>query len=355
MIFRRCCLGCFLFLVALLGSPCAFAAASVPRSKPSRPTEAAANQEGYKGAITVDAATGNVLFEDNADIVNPPASMTKLMTFAVLHDKLAEGVIRLDTEVTVTAADTRMGGTQVWLKEKEVFPIEELIYAMMVQSANDAAYALARTASGSVAAFVAEMNAKARELGMTHTTFRSPHGLPPSNRKIADGDLTTPRDFSLLCRYLLLKTDVLKYTSVRQRPFGGPQRAQQVAMVNHDNLLGKVNGVDGLKTGYTAGAGFCLSATAQRNSRRVIVVTMGGASSKSRDLRVIELLDRGFTSLPPGGPAFAPETKSIVLPAANGSPLTLAPLSPDEKKAASTAPADPSPVIKFSVPPTKKK
>ena len=98
----------------------------------------------------------------------------------------------------VTAPDTKMGGTQVWLKEKEEFPVEELIYAMMIQSANDAAYALARTAAGSVDALVAEMNAKAHELGMASSIFRTPHGLPPANRRIDEGDLTTPRDYALL-------------------------------------------------------------------------------------------------------------------------------------------------------------
>ena len=125
--------------------------------------------------------------------------------------------------------------------------------------------------AGSRDAFVEQMNAKAKELGMVNTTFRSPHGLPPSNRRIEDGDLTTPRDFALLCRHLLRHTEVLKYTSVKARPFGPPVRAAAIAMDNHNNLLGKIAGVDGLKTGFTNGAGFCLSATAQRDGRRVIV------------------------------------------------------------------------------------
>jgi D-alanyl-D-alanine carboxypeptidase len=146
--------------------------------------------------------------------------MTKLMTFLVIHDKIQSGALTLQTPVTVNAADSKIGGTQVWLKEKEVFPVEELLYAMMIQSANDAAHALARTAAGSTDAFVELMNAKARELGMTHTTFRTPHGLPPANRHLAEGDLTTPLDFALLCRHLVLKTDVLKYTSIKSRKFG---------------------------------------------------------------------------------------------------------------------------------------
>jgi D-alanyl-D-alanine carboxypeptidase (penicillin-binding protein 5/6) len=253
----------------------------------------------YLGAIVTDAATGKVIFEDNADAITPPASMTKLMTFAVLHDQLVSGALTLQTPVTANAADAKMGGTQVWLKEKETFPVEELIYAMMIQSANDAAHALARTAAGSTEAFVELMNAKARALGMTRTTFRTPHGLPPADRRKADGDLSTPRDYAILSRYLLLETDVTKYTSVRSRPFGANRPNGPVTMNNHNHLLGKVAGLDGLKTGFTNGASFCLAATAERNGRRVIVVAMGSPDTKTRDLKVSELIERGFAALPP--------------------------------------------------------
>jgi D-alanyl-D-alanine carboxypeptidase len=349
--------------LVFLASLTAFAAA--PKSKPTRPAAGTAADGAYKGAIIMDAATGNILYEDHADVISPPASMTKLMTFAVLHDKLASGALTLQTQVTVTAADSKIGGTQVWLKEKEVFPVEELIYAMMIQSANDAAYALARTAAGSPAAFVELMNAKAKELGMVNTTFRSPHGLPPSNRKLSEGDLTSPRDFALLSRYLIEKTDVLKYTSVKTRPFGAPVRTDVVEMKNHNNLLGQVAGVDGLKTGFTNGASFCLSATAQRNGRRIIVVVMGGDSAKTRDLKVTELLERGFAALPPVIPAITPDSEpSLLTPAPTSSPVsgpTPAPAAaPAPAKASSSTPApaasasDAPPAIKFTIPPKKK-
>lgn len=262
----------------------------------------------YQGALVVDVDSGRVLFEDNADLQTPPASMTKLMTFAVLHDKLAAGEITLATPVTVIAADSRIGGTQVWLKEGEVFPVEELIYAMMIQSANDAAYALARTAAGSVEGFVDLMNAKARALGMTRTTFRTPHGLPPAHRRLSEGDLTTPRDFVKLCRYLLLETDASKYTAVRSRPFGANRPTGAVAMVNHNRLLGKVTGMNGLKTGFTNGAGFCLAASAERQGRRVVAVTMGGADAKSRDFKMAELIERGFAGMPTTAQLATPPT-----------------------------------------------
>jgi D-alanyl-D-alanine carboxypeptidase (penicillin-binding protein 5/6) len=296
----------------------------------------------YKGAIVMDAATGNILFEAKADVVSPPASMTKLMTFALLHDRIASGALTLATPVKITNEDARMGGTQVFLDPRETFPVEELIFAMMIQSANDASYALARVAAGSVEAFVEQMNARAAALGMKNTTFRTPHGLPPANRKTAEGDLTTPRDFALLSRHLILNTDVLKYTSIRNRSFGQGVRAQPMAMTTHNNLIGKVDGVDGLKTGFTNGAGFCLAATAQRNGRRIIVVTMGGDQAKARDLQVTELLGRSFAALPPlaeaPAAARAAEPETLIKPAPRPVPIIALPAAADE------------PLIKFSVP-----
>jgi D-alanyl-D-alanine carboxypeptidase (penicillin-binding protein 5/6) len=274
------------------------AAATVAAAVFPAPAASARAVPTYKGAIAIDAATGTVLFAANADAESPPASMTKLMTFAVLWDYLANGSLSLDTKVEVTREDAKVGmlkdSTAVWLKQGEVFSVEDLIYAMMIQSANDAAYALAHKAAGTVPAFVALMNAKARDLGMYHSTFRSPHGFPPPSRRIADGDLTTPRDYSLLCRYLLLHTNILRYTAVKTRTFGVGVRLQPVQMNNHNNLLGKVPGVDGLKTGFTNGAGFCISATAQRDGRRVVVVMMGSPDSRTRDLNVQELITQAF-------------------------------------------------------------
>jgi D-alanyl-D-alanine carboxypeptidase (penicillin-binding protein 5/6) len=269
-----------------------------------------ASQRIYKGAIVMDAGSGRVIFSDRADEMSPPASMTKLMTFAVLEDRIHSGSLTLQTPVAVTRAAARVGmlrdSTSVWLKQGEVYPIEDLIYAMMIQSANDAAYAVAEKVAGSIPAFVDLMNEKARTLGMVQTRFRTPNGLPMPSHRIADGDLTTPREFAMLCRYLLLNTDVIKYTSVKNRSFGYGQRAVLVPMTNHNRLLGKVNGVDGLKTGFTNGAGFCLAATAERHGRRILVVMMDCPDQRSRDLRVADLIERGFASLSPFGAAFPP-------------------------------------------------
>jgi D-alanyl-D-alanine carboxypeptidase len=203
------------------------------------------------------------------------------------------------------------------------------------------------------------MNAKARELGLAHTTFRTPHGLPPANRRTADGDLTTPRDFATLSRWLLQHTDVTKYTGVRQRKFGEGRRAADrvIAMTNHNHLLGKVAGVDGLKTGFTNGAGYCLAATAERGGRRIIVVVMGSPDSKTRDLKVMELLERGFASAPavlPAAPRPAlPAPSAVAQP--GGMPTVKTDKSPPPPASAGETSTAGDPALTFRViPPTKK-
>lgn len=351
----------FLFSLVLL----AVAWAATPAGAQSRGSSTGI----YAGAITIDADTGEVVNAENADVTNPPASMTKLMTFAIVHDKLADGTLTLQTPVQITAADAKMGGTQVYLDPRETFPVEELLYAMMIQSANDAAHALARTAAGSVPAFVELMNAKARQLGMHRTTFRTPHGLPPPSRRIDEGDLTTPRDFAILCRHLVQHTDVLKYTAVRERPFGVGRAQGPQLMRNHNNLLGKVPGVDGLKTGYTAAAGYCLSATAERNGRRLIVVIVGSFGpnrqidkGKARDLKVVELLEQGFAAAPGRGPKLALPVVSTAPGAKTAAPAAGAAPAKDEIPTVKTQPAPATdaastpkePAVIFRLPPLPK-
>lgn len=304
----------------------------------------------YKGAIVIEARSGEVLFEDNADYVGPPASVTKLMTFLVVKDAIRSGRLTLKTPVTTTAADSRIGGTQVWLKEGEVFEVEELLTAMMIQSANDAAHALAHAAAGSREAFVEAMNARARALGMSNTTWRTPHGLPASSRRIDEGDVTSPRDLATLSRALIAETDILRYTSVPLAYFGQGKREKPVMMDNHNNLVGKVRGVDGLKTGFTRSAGFCLAATAERDGRRLIAVIMGSPSSKERDVKMAELLENGFAKLPPlpTKPERPRDPNTITIspaPESAPTPVSAAPVS--------TAPADKDeepPTVRFQLP-----
>ncbi len=288
----------------------------------------------FKGAVVIDAADGTVLFAEKDDYVGPPASVTKLMTFLVVHDALKAQEISRDTPVTVTAEDSRMGGTQVWLKHNEVFTVEELLYALIIQSANDAAHALSHTAAPDREAFVAKMNARSQQLGMTDTIWRSPHGLPPSSRKLSETDMTSPRDLAKLSLALLRETDILRFSSVESRTFGEGYRTKPVMMRTHNHLVGKVRGVDGLKTGFTRAAGFCLAATAEREGRRIVAVIMGCPSSQERDIRMAELIEDAFAQL----------AKSPVSPATPSSPITRAPeqISP-EVPALSIIKIDPEP------------
>ncbi len=330
----------------------------------------AASAQVYKGAIVLDAATGNVLFEDQSDYVGPPASVTKLMTFLVVHDMIRSGELTLQTPVEVRAEDANMGGTQVWLKHREVFPVEELLFALMIQSANDAAHALSHAAGTTRAEFVARMNARAQQLGMTDTIWRTPHGLPPRSRRLDESDLTSPRDLARLSLALLRETDVLRYTAIERRPFGEGAREKPVMMDNHNNLIGHVRGVDGLKTGFTRSAGFCLAATAQREGRRVVAVIMGSPSSKERDIKMAELLEKAFARLPPGPIQPAPledqprrlRMQAVPEPASAPPPaptteterdltvpeIRITPVAPERGTA--PPPADEPPTVKFELP-----
>jgi D-alanyl-D-alanine carboxypeptidase (penicillin-binding protein 5/6) len=185
----------------------------------------------------------------------------------------------------------------VWLKEGEVFPLEELIYAMVIHSANDAAGALAIRSSGSCDAHAARMTAKAQELGLRNTVFHNVHGLPPG--KGQEADVTSALDMALLAKALLERhPETLKYTSIETRPFR-PDTTNMVLLTSSNKLLGKVPGCDGLKTGYYYDAGFSITATAQRDGRRVIAVILGSKDKHVRDAKAAEFIESGFTKLPP--------------------------------------------------------
>ncbi len=260
----------------------------------------------YLGAIVIDAATGKVLFEDQADAKGYPASMLKIIDFLIILDKINAGQLSLQDKATVSAKAAKTGGSQVWLDTRETFTVEDLLYALMIQSANDSAVALAERVAGSTEGFVALMNQKAAQLGMKQTKFNSVHGLPPAPGD-AD-DVTTARDFSLVCRELLSKhPEALKYTSTRERIFRpGPK---QVVMRSHNHLLGPLNGCDGLKTGFIAKAGYSIAVTASRNGQRVIAVVLDSVDRVTRDKKAAELVNKGFAALeaaPPAAQAAAP-------------------------------------------------
>ena len=262
----------------------------------SRPKKKSIAANPYLGAIVVDAATGKVLFEDKANVKGYPASMLKLMDLLIILEKVEQKQISFQDPVRVSAKASHIGGSRVWLAEKETFSLDDMLYALIVQSANDVAVALAEKVAGSTDAFVELMNKRAQELGMTGTVFHSVHGLPPGLGQ--EHDVTTPRDFVLLCRELLKHKDALRYTSTRERPFRPNDPKHMVMMRNHDHLLGAVEGVDGLKTGYFAEAGYSVAITAERKGQRVIAVVMGSTNRKVRDAKAAELVAKGFLALP---------------------------------------------------------
>jgi len=252
------------------------------------------SREPYLGAMALDVTTGKILYENNADAQGYPASVIKLMDLLIVLDKVRAGQLRLDTKVSVTARASRMGGSQVYLKEGEVFTIDELLYALMVQSGNDAAMALAIHVAGSSEAFVKLMNQRAKSIGMKSTVFHSVHGLPPGTGQ--KPDITTACDLALLGREILRNCpEMLRYTSTKQRGF----RNNTFIMRNHNRLLGKIDGVNGLKTGYFRAGGFSMLLSAKRNDRYVIVVVLGSKIRPIRDQQASEILAQAFLNLPP--------------------------------------------------------
>lgn len=277
---------------------------------------ATVSREPYLSAIVLDADTGQVIFEDNADAPGYPASVLKLMDALIILEKVQQGVLRLEDPVPVTAAASKIGGSQVYLAEKEVFSIDEMLYALMIQSANDVATALAIKVAGSKDAFVQLMNEKAKALGMTRTTFTSVHGLPPASGSGVEPDTTTARDLGLLARALCNFPDIFRYTSTQVRWF----RNNTFEMRSHNKLLGAVEGVDGFKTGYFSAAGFSIVVTAKREGVRIIAVVMGSASRQVRDAKAAELLAKGFLAVPrrtsaPVMPAVTAAVAAVAAPA----------------------------------------
>ena len=266
----------------------------------------------YIGAIIVDADSGAVLFEDKADAPGYPASTLKLMTLLVIQEKIDAGQVKLSDTVKVSVAACKTGGSQVYLDPKETFPVEELLYAMMIQSANDAAVALAEHVAGSKEAFVDLMNAKAQQLGMNNTHYASVHGLPPAPGQ--KNDISTARDMMILARELCKHPAVFAYTSAPYRQFRA-NTPKPFDMRTHNPFLKEgVAGCDGFKTGFTATAGWSIVVTAKRNDRRVIVVVLGSDERKMRDAKAGELLNKGFSLLPAAAPA--PVAVPEALPAA---------------------------------------
>ena len=244
-----------------------------------------------KAAILIDAATGTVLYEQNAHTPLPPASVTKVMTMLLIMEAIDDGRIGCEDTVTASATAAANGGSQIYLKEGETMSVSTLLKSVAVSSANDAACALAEHIAGSETAFVNAMNQRAKELGMNETNFVNCTGL--DDDETAQNHRTSAYDIALMSRELLVKhPDIKKFTTiwmdtVRDGSFG---------LSNTNKLVRFYQGATGLKTGYTSQAGFCLSASAERDGMELIAVVLGCDTSAERFASCKSMLDHGFAS-----------------------------------------------------------
>lgn len=249
-------------------------------------------QSAAPNAILMEASTGTILYEKDADKEKPPASVTKIMTLLLIFDALSKKQITLNDIVTVSEHAASMGGSQVFLEPGETQTVDTMIKCIAVSSANDACVAMAEHIYGSEDAFVAKMNTRAQALGMKHTHFINCCGLD------AEGHYTSARDIALMSRELIIKhPDIFHYTTIWMENITHVTRRgeSEFGLSNTNKLLRQYQGATGLKTGSTSKAGFCLSATAERNHISLIAVVMACQSAKERVKDCASLLDYGFS------------------------------------------------------------
>ncbi len=243
------------------------------------------------GAILTDAVSGEVVFEKNADERMYPASMTKMMVLLICMEKISTGEMGYHDKVTITKEATSLGGTQLFLEEGETRTIEELLYGIAVESANDAATAVGVHISGSVENFAALMNEKAANLGMDGTNFVNACGLHDEDH------YTTCRDMAVLSRELLKYDDIFTYISTWTKDiYIGRNNDRLRSLANTNKLLSRYSHIDGIKTGYTSQSRHCMSVTGKIGDTRLIAVVMASENSEKRFDDAMTLLDYGFAT-----------------------------------------------------------
>ncbi len=240
-----------------------------------------------QSAILIDAETGQVLYEQNADEKLPPASITKIMTLLITMEEIEKGELSLDDDVTISRLAESMGGSQIFLAEGNVVKVRDLLKAVTIASANDACVALAETVAGSYNRFINMMNDKADDMGLDDTYFSNSTGLPTES-----DHHTTARDVAVMSRELVKYPIILEDASIWLDYIELPDRDAMLTNTNH--LVNTYPGLDGIKTGHTSEAGFSLAATAKRGDMRLISVVMKSRSVKAREDLTAQLLDYGF-------------------------------------------------------------
>lgn len=242
-----------------------------------------------KSAILVDNLSGKVLYEKNADEKLAPASMTKLASMLIVMEAIDNGNLKLEDKVTISEEAANMGGSQVFLQAGEVYTVHDLLKSVAIASGNDAVVALAEKVGGSVSGFVDMINKRLKELGATNTNFVNPHGLD------AERHYSTARDMSIIARELLRHEKILEYTSIYEE-YLEKNDGSRIWLVNTNRLVRFYDGVDGLKTGFTKSAGYCLTATAKKNNFRLISVVMGEDTTENRSSDTVKMLNYGFNT-----------------------------------------------------------
>jgi len=290
---------------------------------PSRMIPPAEPPQGpYASALLVDSVGGKVLFARSAEDPRPPASMVKMMVALLTFEALERGDVRLDQMVPISLAASRTGGSGVMLKAGERLPLDDLVRAMLVASANGACVAIAEAVAGSQLAMIERMNGRARQLGMSETQYRTVNGLPPRRGKGLP-DMTSANDQAILARKLLEHPSVLRYSAEPVMSI----RNGTVKLRNTNHLVGHMDGADGLKTGYYRQAGFNLTATASRDGLRLIAVVMGCPTLQARFQVAQQLMEWGFANFARLNLVGAGEPLSVEVRVANGSRESVRPVA----------------------------
>lgn len=241
-----------------------------------------------ESGVIMEASTGKILFDKNMDEQKSPASMTKIMTMLLTVEAIESGKISLEDEVNISANASKMGGSQVYLEENSTATVEMLLKSIAIGSANDASVAVAEKIGGTESNFVNMMNKRAKELGAVNTTFKNPHGLDE------EGHLTTAHDLALIARELIKHEEILKLTSTYETTITH-KNGKSLWLVNTNKLIKFYNGLDGLKTGFTDNAGYCLTGTMLRNDMRLITVTMKAPTKEDRNTDTINLMEYAYS------------------------------------------------------------
>ena len=247
------------------------------------------NMTSAKSSILMEYKTGKILYENNSKERLAPASMTKIMSMLLIMEQIDSGKLKLDDEVLISENASKMGGSQIFLSANSKMKVNELLKGVAIASGNDAVVALAEKTYGSIDKFVAKMNEKAKELGLINTNFKNPHGLDE------DGHYSCSYDMAIMARELISHESILNYTKIYEE-YLTKEDGSKTWLVNTNKLVRFYEGVDGLKTGYTTNAMYCLTATAKKDDLRFIVVVMGEPDNDTRTKDTANLLNYAFNS-----------------------------------------------------------